>query len=463
MTAVCSAAEWSGIPEVSPVLPADAMMTGQAEFNNFSWQQFIALNWPASLKSPGTPEPNATPADFGKPGEMAPVVWETYKESSEVFQKNAEKPTPWNALRELPEFFERYHAEAVLKEISRIGIKGLGAVSKIDPHPILNLSEFGEAFTGGAWLTAQPKFGSRITLFEKRMNRDEFEYIYQNQLYDANQQQTFEGIILPDGSQKFWNYGKIGAIELKAAWIELDDETLWPLFKTSKAWVSYPKEAGGVTKPKLVTVGLVGLHIIHKTQKAQQFVWATFEHRHNAPSVADIAKGELEKWYTYYDLDCDDADCPPNKMPTTTGPDKTPYDRPIQVVRTQPISSTTVNDIAALNDRVWDTIGEANPDSVFLNYQLVNVLWPNVNSPIQRGAVVPLPSGSPQPPNQRVANTTMETYHQNLSCLDCHQDAAIASVSNSKLSISNQAENAPQKASDYSFLFRSAQTPQKKE
>ena len=297
------------------------------------------------------------------------------------------------------------------------------------------------------------------------MNRDEFEYIRQNRLYDADVQQTFPGIILPDGSKKFWKYGKVGAIEVKAAWIQIDDESLWPLYKISKAWVSYPTEKGTPSKPQLVTVGLVGLHIIHKTQKAQQFVWATFEHVRNAPSTADIAKGKLQDWYTYHDPKCDAATCPPNKEPNPGPKDKTPYDKPVQVVRTQPISTTTTNNVAGLNAQVHESIRKAKKDSVFLNYELVNVLWPNVNSPIKVGAQAPLTAGSPQPPNQKVANTTLETYHQNLSCMQCHMNATIASVKQQPLKIPlipAAPTKKSKKASDYSFLFSNAQSPKKK-
>jgi hypothetical protein len=462
-TAAVSNAQWGGVPEVSSVLPSDATMSGQAEFNNLAWQEFIALNWLADPKNHGEPDPNAGPETFGTPNNPAPVVWETYKESSEVFQANAKKPSPWNDQRQLPEIFTAMHGKINLAATSTFGVKGLGAASKFATGPHLDLSDFGEAFTGGAWLTAQPMFGNHITLFEKRINRDEFEYIRHNQLYNADVQQTFPGIILPDGSGKFSQYGKVGAIETKAAWIQIDDEKLWPLYKTSKAWVSYPTEEGTPTPPKLVTVGLVGLHIIHKTQKAQQFVWATFEHVRNAPSTADIAKSELKDWYTYYDPKCDSAACPPNQKPDTEGPNKTPYNKPTQVVRTQPISSTTTNNIQNLNNQVWDTIRGANPDSVFLNYQLVNVLWPNVNSPIENGAQAPLPDGSPQPPNQKVANTTLETYHQTMSCMQCHQSATIAPAETKNpvlkiFGIPQPTLSNSNKASDYSFLFFSAQS-----
>src|SRR5437763_13489978 len=102
-------------------------------------------------------------------------------------------------------------------------------------------------------------------------------------------------------------------MELKASWVALPDPSQWRYFKTSKAYIVGPDPK---ILPRLVTVGLVGLHIIHKTAKAPQFVWATFEHVNNAPSTADIQNNTLLPWYTYFNRNCDrQADhyqCSPN-------------------------------------------------------------------------------------------------------------------------------------------------------
>ena len=471
-----AATPWSGVPVVQPIIPPDAKApVGQFNFNNLAWQQFIALNWVANPASPGQPNPNTPASAFGKPGDSTPVVWETFKENSEVFRPNGQPPTPWGAKRALPTFFNALPGRNKLMTTSSWGTKGLSAASKFTDGPTLDLSDFGEAFTGGAWLTAQPKMNSNITLFEKRLNQDEFNYIVANKLYNAANQSPFaktQGINLPDGSSAFISYGTVGAVEIKAAWIQLDDPTLWPLYKISKAYVSYPT-ASGATPPKLVTVGLVAIHIIRKTPNAQQFVWSTFEHVNNAPSTTDISNKTLKAWYTYFNLACNPASdyykCAQNQAPI---PGKDPYTAPVQVVRSSPISNSSVNNIVALNQSVWATIAAANAKSVFLNYQLVNVLWPNANTSIPAGATTPLTDGDAQPPlaQQPVANTVLETYHQNLNCLSCHTAAPVASTTSLKapLRVMRQATlsanppapgvSATTLASDYSFLFGEAQT-----
>ena len=66
----------------------------QAAFDFFSWQSFVALNWPADPQNRGFPN---TAATLGGPG---PVVWETFNEKYEVFQAgNPPPPPPRSTLR----------------------------------------------------------------------------------------------------------------------------------------------------------------------------------------------------------------------------------------------------------------------------------------------------------------------------------------------------------------------------
>lgn len=454
-TAACPA--WSGVPELTPVIPCDSRGTSQVAFNRLAWQQFIALNWAADLAAPGQPDTGVPASAFGTPL-PTPVVWETFKEASEVFRPNGQPPLPWNARQAAPRAMLARIPGGKLKATSPLGVKALYDITKLGIAQASALRDIGEAGTNGSWLTAQPRMNNYLTLFEKRLNQDEYNYITQNSLYLARNQPAFattQGLNMPDGSATFSSYGTVGAIEIKAAWIQLDDPALWPLFKTSKAIVSYPTR-NGATVPKQVTVGLVALHIIRKTPNAQQFVWSTFEHVRNAPGKNELSQPP-QPWYTYYNPACNPATdyykCNPNQAPQScqgapAGCKPDPYDAPVQVVRNTPISSAPTNDIAGLNKQVWDAIAAANPDSVFLNYQLVNVLWPNNNSPIAPDSPVPLTAGDPQPPaaQQPVANVVLETYHQDKHCLSCHTYAPVAGA-NATL------------ASDYSFLYANASNP----
>src|SRR5690349_1345814 len=76
----------------NPATPQDA----RPFFDNFSWQSFIALNWPAQSGTRGVPnDPNNPNAFFTAPN-GAPVVWGTYKDSFDLFGQGNDRPTAWN-------------------------------------------------------------------------------------------------------------------------------------------------------------------------------------------------------------------------------------------------------------------------------------------------------------------------------------------------------------------------------
>ena len=406
----------SNRPALSARMPgqAELPLQGQPEMNCFAWREFIALNWRADPTT-CTANPAAGPATFGDPDYQDPVVWQTYKRPNEVFLPDAKPPPPWCSVNR-----------------ARTDDR-LAATSELSTATDETLDAIAQASGPYTFLTAQ---SGRLTLYEQHMNHDEFAYVDAHGLYNRETQQRFvkdPGIDLPDAGLQSRRYGRDGAIELKAAWLELDDPHDWPRYLTMKAQVVYPGQP-----PRTVTVGLVGLHIIRKLPKEQQLVWATFEHVDNAPYARDAAA--LRKPHTYYDPHCDPARCRVNAAPDSR---RDPLDVPNQVER---IHGLDGNGVVGLNRDVHDLIARANPSSVFRNYELVNVLWPNASTPVKRGATVPLPADMmPAETSDPVANVTLETYVQYDTCTSCH---AYATVAGSRTL-----------ASDYSFMLGHAKSP----
>lgn len=67
--------------QVSPTpKPSTNFNVTQRSADIFSWQEFIALNWPALAGSRGEPDPDK------KIGDPGPRVWETWKEEYEVYR-----------------------------------------------------------------------------------------------------------------------------------------------------------------------------------------------------------------------------------------------------------------------------------------------------------------------------------------------------------------------------------------
>lgn len=422
---------------LTPLLPADSLLTEQPEVNCFGWQQFIALNWRAG--APGQPDSSATPQEFGAPG-SGPVVWETFKTAAEVFPAGGATPTPWGDLQDLPAGCQ----SAGLVLTRGVGYHVLSMTSKIseDLGHRQVLDDIQEAgIHPPAWLTAQNRTN---VYYEVRLNQDFFNYIVDpaNRFYDARNQYAAvqpggQGIDLPASATR---YGPVGAIEVKAAWLELLDESQWDEFLTTDAVIVEPGP-----RCRSAKMGLVGLHIIHKTSTMPNWTWATFEHVRNAPDRVEVETGRLHPPYLFYDPDCrpkGSAQCQPNRKPQ-------PGDRrdtPIQVVREVPIPDY----VEALNQRIHEVIGKANPKSVFLNYRMVNTMWPTSGVGFPVGGITPLSQGGAAP-TTGLSNLTAETYVQTTSCLTCHQQAPIACSSASGPN--------PTFAADYSFQLSRASEP----
>lgn len=406
-------------PSITYRLPADSACAHSSQdiLNCFAWKNFLALNWKASDKR-GIPDTTVSCSDYGTPGDFSPTVWESYLSIDEVFSTNKSLAT-WNAKSK--QNYVKY-----INEINKFS-----DISKTIPKPNLktllgsNVDEIMQA--EGAWLTDQ---NGNIVWYEIKMNSIESNFIRQNQL------STYKGLV--DYANKHDGvWLPMESMELKAAWRVIPDDQVDELkkyYKLSRAMVPEIKgfdENGnpiyGKYTPKYL--GLVGLHIIVKTNQSPQFIWMTFEHVNNAPTDDKI---DPSIQYCFYNHK---SNAVPNQSPV---PGKDSLNTPVQVIR---IANNAITpDIQLLNKQVQKMIKESNQNSVWQYYQLVNVQWPE--NPIQdkdNKKQVPLADGGITPNN--IANTTMETYIQQKQCMDCHKNASVVKT---KL------------PTDYSFVFLKA-------
>lgn len=89
----------------------------------------------------------------------------------------------------------------------------------------------------------------------------------------------------------------VGAQELKAAWKIVEDGEDTSDFYTREAEIARLVEKDGAvvvdpSKTETVTVALVGLHIAGVVKDHPEFIWATFEHEGNAPTLTDEQLGK---------------------------------------------------------------------------------------------------------------------------------------------------------------------------
>ncbi|MFP3588808.1 hypothetical protein SCB29_35185, partial [Paraburkholderia sp. SIMBA_055] len=110
-------------------------------------------------------------------------------------------------------------------------------------------------------------------------------------------------------------------------------------------------------------VGLVGLHIVHKTQGAPQWVWSTFEHVRNVPEKT-TPMNERKGPYLFYDAQASDR--PVNEPPAQPW-DPSKKAIPSQIVREIPVTAATQQ----LNAQ-WQG---ALKGTVWANYHLISTQW----------------------------------------------------------------------------------------
>jgi hypothetical protein len=464
--------EWPcmfGQPVVNSTIPNDALISDQPTFNCFAWQEFIGLNWPAAAGERGVPDPKAGSADFGDPNAQTPTVWETYKNNTEVFLPGGVKPKPWNDPPPPPRCTT--FAPGVREMLARPGIPVLSALSAFGDFV---LDETQQA--SGQWLADQ---AGQLIYYEIKVNKDEFDSIVANGFYNAAVQNrtaatgvnpTTGGqyqVKLPSGcnSGSCPNNGspRAGAIEIKAAWRILTDPSQNNRYlKTRAVLIS----SAGACSP--ATMGLVGLHIIHKTVSQPQFIWATFEHVDNVPPASPSTfnnpgchcqtviptgcGGSATTFQNCTSGQTPGQSCSANVPPRVYPPSATCPAFSNQVTRNRPISNNSTDPVVATNTAARAMFTASNPKTVFQYYELIDVLWSTSpqdnynNQPNQPGPVAPLSMSGATPDASAlpVANTTMETYVQRLTCLTCHVNATVP---------------AGNYASDFSFILGDAKSP----
>lgn len=402
-------------------VPGDLQaFNNQSQANCFAWQSFISLNWPLNPAK-----------SFGAPNDMSPVLWETFMPKDVLFQSGGVAPPAWGTM--VSQEFIALTKSKKIKWKPKAFTKLLTFTSKVTGDTLIDLS-FQQAAPGNApnWLGDQS--GNNVW-YEIMLNKDYYDFVVANGYYNAKTQHDSinanKAINFPQGEYN----GQVGAIELKAAWMEVTNPTSpkWSRYKLSAATVMDPQ----TLKLRNTTVALVGLHILHKTQNQPTWVWSTFEHIDNVP---DSNYATPQYGYNFYSSTCTNR----NVQITTPRGDSTvtvtcnanvspPYylnqapSVPIQISRSNSIDTI---DARPINKMMQSSIRQFYNNSVWQYYQLVDVIWsqsyqPDSNTPIQ--APRNINASSMTSGAHIVANTTMESYVQNTkTCYNCHVYSSIA-------------------------------------
>jgi hypothetical protein len=423
------------IDKTCAVIPLDVNGTpGQSPTDLYSWLTFVAVNWPVDATS-CTADPNTSILS----GPQNPT-WLTFLSNDEVFVSSGQ-PANWCYQQSGPKAgaaqakFASTDAAAAAKRKVKLAHLPPKVRALAEKHPEVQLflhhsSKAHSLLESKTLLKATAKNphlkeildatgepvtdqNGRFVRYTIGIGQDEYNYIMIKTLWKISGQTAAGNLAFPSSKQS--SPDELGAMEFKAAWKVLGANDNPAHFFTQTAIV-YNDENGSPSPGKNpVTVGLVGLHITHKTSRQQRWLWSTFEQVENDTQ-------------SFFNPKCSSTDCPPNVETATEpyfelNPDGTPHNKPVQVVATVQTTATDLN----------KTFQGLLPNTPWAYYKLISTQW------VGNLGTAPKPA--------ELGNTVLETFVATIkktdkySCMDCH--------SNAQDSVGN--------TSDFSFIMNANQ------
>ncbi|MGK7928979.1 MAG: hypothetical protein AB4290_27705 [Spirulina sp.] len=389
-------------------------------FDQFSWQSFIALNWPARAGDRGKPEQPDNPDIFLSQSQGArSVVWGTYREAFDLFSQPQDvRPLSWNSHKAGNNIVckNAKPGQKVFTMASKVGTV-LDATDQAFSFPLIDQNK--------NFASYEVRFDKAQYNFVRGKNDDPGSWLYvQKNLVNAEYNAGSKGLQMPASTA---NPRKLGAMMLKAAWREMipgqDD---FNRYYVVDAQVYDPKTHTCQDKQ----MGLVGFHVVQKLADFPEWIWSTFEQVDNVPIPGVVSSTPLSfnngtpfpKTIGGY---ANKPQYKASKMP--------PRDKrvPVQVTRLNPIPTTPAG---ASTQDINRRYQKALEGTVWQNYELVFTQWPSDPASfllMEGGGVYPQDSGGAFPVNG-ITNTVMETYFQSQddaagaggnSCMSCHYRA----------------------------------------
>jgi hypothetical protein len=417
-------------------------------FDQFAWQNFIALMWPSRAADLGQPFRPGDPGVFARYGPDLLPVWMRWKSAFDLFPQDGSTPPAWDEAS----------GQDVCRNLPGAQVPPLDMLSKFGSVA----DEINEAFSGPL-----PDQTGLFTRYEVRVNRVEYDYVRGHGYYDRGRWPPpgQPPIRFPASTAQ-----ALGSIEIKAAWRDLArvPERFHNRFFTTETLAAVPGTCAAEPGTQRIVcdcaqlrVGLVGFHIAHKTANFPQWVWSTFEQVDN---LGEDPTTPLDMQPSYYDPELYKKvrgvtrANPPAHPGSSRVPAPDDFDpTPINVVRLSAIPSTPKGHSTVDVNQAYRALLKG---TVWENYQLIGAQWSTLPSwpaqtplynPAAKGqdfgcedGTLPTQGGLAFPACQ-VSNVTMETYHQYDSCQNCHQGAQRAGADFSWI-LANRAYTRPFKA-----------------
>jgi hypothetical protein len=395
-------------------IPSDSNgIPTQGVFDLYSWISFVALNWPAG---PGC-VPNPSQSILNTPPNP---TWMTYLQDSDVFVTTGNKPASW-CFGSSTGAAAEFAASAKTARLAHLPPK-VRELAEKHPEITLFLHSSSKATNRNRLKDAKAALGNdsplpeilqstgdilvdqngRWARFSVHMNQDEYGYITGPQmLWTKAGQAKAQPIAFPNTPT--------GAMEFKAAWKILGANDDSSRFFTMQAIVYNDLGNAPSPGPNPVTVGLVGLHITHKTVKQPSWIWSTFEQVDNDTK-------------SFANPGCPPAQCPPNTQ-TVPNPQTAqelngqgqPNFKPAQVVAVTPAAPQP----PTLNSTFQGML-KGTP---WAYYQLISTQWTG------EAGTAPKPA--------QLGNSVQETFvppGSMYGCINCHTGAIDTAKKNADFS-----------------------------
>lgn len=229
----------------------------------------------------------------------------------------------------------------------------------------------------------------------------------------------------------------IGALSLKASWKIVAEGEDTSGFFTKPASVQMLKNtpSGNIAldpaRTQDVTVALVGLHVVGIVKDHPEAIWATFEHRGNAPDMpAGIGMNDpvSESDFTFYAKGTTAGQCNQNNAGflSLTDPDAQVFSPVTQACRQYAFGGGDAQNVANISSLNASVDAQFAPESIWRNYMETGAIWfaavdglqPNM---AMRGDIL---TGS-----VKLSNATIETFTQKVrsedQCFSCHRTDAV--------------------------------------
>lgn len=200
----------------SPDIPSDLVtqhvgaIGTQTYVDNMAWDTFIALNWPAPnpIVQRGVPDQQNVVGGFtyGTEGgrktmPTGPVVWETYKDSDDIYLNPPTPPSPFDAAERIPP-----QCLTLARENPAAARRTLVRTAKIS-DTLIN----GDKESDGNRLVDQ---NGQNVWFEVKLNRVYYDYVVGHRYYDSRRQ-IGQKIAFPASSN---TTATAATVKVKAAW-----------------------------------------------------------------------------------------------------------------------------------------------------------------------------------------------------------------------------------------------------